>query len=76
MNDWGKKKLNGFTGTREAKYEGKDQEYAPSHVSYKKIALTRRISHENPPYFACADFVIFPIDQEWSQALWSFKMKV
>ena len=40
------------------------------------LAITRRISHENPPYFACADFLIFPIDLKWSLALGSFKMKV
>ena len=42
----------------------------------KKMAVTQHISHENRPYFACADFLIFPIDLEWSPALGSFKMKV
>ena len=58
--------LEGFTAIGESKYEGEDQEYAQSHFSYKKkesiLALTRRISHETPTYFACAFlFCLFDI---------------
>ena len=40
------------------------------------LAISRRILDENPPYFACGDFLTCSIDLEWSQGLGSLKMKV
>ena len=40
------------------------------------LAISRRILDENPPYFACGDFLTCSIDPEWSQGLGSLKMKV
>ena len=52
--------LEGFTGTVEAKYEGEKPRIRTITFFLLKtkriLALTRRISHENPPYCACAFF--------------------
>ena len=39
------------------------------------LAISPRILDENPPYFACGDFLTCSIDPEWSQDLGSLKMR-
>ena len=75
--------LEGFNDRGEGNLRGRRGKYfeiqkVTKNTSKLKriLAISRRILDENPPYFACGDFLTCSIDLEWSQGLGSLKMKV
>ena len=75
--------LEGFNDRGEGNLRGKRGKYFEIQKVRKNtsklrriLAISRRILDENPPYFACGDFLTCSIDPEWSQGLGSLKMKV